>query len=466
MKKSYLLALLLTAALCAHGFDDCAGLAARGRQLEKKGDYRQALLLYRRAAKLAEGANGICETSSGEGRCLAAMGEYDAAEKCFRRLIDMDSMAREEHYYRIYKELIGICHKKGDRVRRDEYLKKIIPYAGDERFRILANAREAYREKNYLLAEAILLKGTKIPGRASRPDVLDTWKLLAESAFYGGDHKKAYEYLDEFCRRKDAADYPTHEMERIRGELLILDGRYEEAVKSAEMIAHNSVYPFFRAEAYNRLAKIYHYHLKDPAKAKENILRSEALKAPWGFDAGLKRVIFASERKDTRPSDMPDMKAVKAAQKVKDYAKVKELLKDAVNSAYPPPIKLDWYIAFAEAEFALGNRDAAYRCLDRCIGEAGATAYVKDSARRFRNLFLFREKKYQEALDGFVSLAETTAVTPYKAEALTHAARIRFHHIKDMEKAREYILKAESLKAPWGFDAGLKREIEKAWKEK
>ncbi|MFA6714669.1 MAG: hypothetical protein WCS27_04795 [Victivallaceae bacterium] len=459
MKKIIFAVVAMSVLLSLSAFDDCAGLTAQAVKLEKQGSYRKALTLYEKAAKKARGSNNICDTSTGEGRCHTALKEYAAAEKCFRRLLDMNDMARPEHYFKIYLGLAKLYEAKGDTKKLSKYLDKTVEYAGSERRVLLEKAHECYADKNYALTEQLMLKAVRIPGRLNSTEMVNSWKMLARAAFYGGKKEQAYKYLDEYESLENAAGYVHDEAERVRCSFLLEEKKYQQCVDTSLKLAASTMIPMFKAEAYNRAAMVLFKFLNDPAKAKEYIDKAESLKAPWGYDAGLKKNI---ERALLKNQAKTNMDAIRKAMDAKDYAKAEKMLLEKVAGPGKAQNKMDMWIMLAKAAFYGGKKEQAYKYIAKFKTLKDTNAYMRDTAERFRCRLLLDEKKYEECVKANLKLAASTAVAPYKAEAYNYAAMVLFKFLNDPAKAKEYIDKAEAVKAPWGYDASLKKNIEKA----
>lgn len=268
-------------------FNDCAGLTAMARKEITKGNYKAAKSLCIRAAKAARGANEICDSSIALGKYYIAIKNYPAAEKAFNKLLNIKDMARKEHCFKLYKELINLHSLTGNKTAQEKYMKEIVLYTGDTITQVLRDGTAAYHAKEYALAEALLLKAASIGGSLSSTAVINTWKTLARNAFESGNPKKAYDYLKEFQSKEKCSGYPFEEMERVRWEILYSQKRYKEALDAALKLATTTQISYFKAEGFSRAAKIMFYHFKDVKKAKEYIDKSVAAKDNSGLDKNL-----------------------------------------------------------------------------------------------------------------------------------------------------------------------------------
>jgi len=463
MKKMISAVVTMSVVLSLSAFDDCAGLTAQAVKLEKQGNYCQALVLYEKATKEARGGNGICDASIGEGRCHISLKEYGEAEICFRRLLEMDGMARSEHYFKIYLCLAKLYKAKGDTKKLSEYLDKAVEYGGSERMTLLETGRECYADKNYAMTERLMLKAVRIPGRWNSAEMIDSWKMLAQAAFYGGKKEQAYKYLDEYASKDNAVGYIHDEIERVRCGFLLEEKKHRQCVDTSLKLAASTKISAFRAEAYNRAAMVLFKFLNDPAKAKEYIDKAEAVKAPWGYDAGLKEHIENALMKNQAEISMD---SIKKAMDAKEFAQAEKMLLAKIAGPGNALNKMDMWIMLAKAAFYGGKKEQAYKYISEFKALKDTNPYMRDTAERFRCCFLFDEKKYEECLEANLKLAASTAVAPYKAEAYNYASIIFLKFLNDPAKAKEYIDKAEAVKAPWGYDAGLKKNIDEVFLKK
>ena len=146
---------------------------------------------------------------------------------------------------------------------------------------------------------------------------------------------------------------------------------------------------------------------------------------------------------------------------LKDYDDAQTVCRKIIEAdRFNAAQKLEGYAAMAELKMAQKDFSGSHKMLDEAAEKVTDARDAASIIARKRGMVYEAEGKYKDAVEAYQKAADDESLDKsLRASAYSSIASVAFRKLGDRKTALECLDKAEALKATWGYDSNLHKQL-------